>query len=263
VIRARGVSFAFPGRPPALEGVDIEVAPGEVVFLLGPNGAGKSTLLRLLSGELAPTAGTVEVEGADARTLERRALARRVAVVPQETLATFPYTVGELALMGRAPFLPRFALESEADVGAAERALRALDLWELRDRPIGDVSGGERRRAAIARALAQEAPALLLDEPTAFLDVRHRVLVFRLLTRLAREERRAVLVVSHDLDAALETADRAVLLSRGRIVAAGAPLETLTPARLREVFGAEAEVLRSPADGRASLTFPITPRPTP
>ena len=155
MIRARGVGFGFgPGE--VLRGVDLDVAKGEFLALFGPNGAGKSTLLRVLAGELAPGRGEVALAGRPLASYGRRELARAVAVVPQETLSTFPYTVGELALMGRAPRVGRFALEDEADVAAARRALEALELWELRDRPVGEVSGGERQRAAIART----APAL-------------------------------------------------------------------------------------------------------
>ncbi len=256
MIRAHGLRFGFgAARGEVLRGVDLFVARGEFVALFGPNGAGKSTLLRILAGELPRFTGAVELEGRPIRGYARRELARTVATVPQETLATFGYTVGELTLMGRAPHLGRFALEGEADVAAARRALEALELWELRDRPIGEVSGGERQRAAIARALAQEAPILLLDEPTAFLDVRHQVGVYRLLRDLQRSRGLTVLAVSHDVNLAAQYAARVALLKDGTVRAQGPPDEALKPDTLREVFESEVDVARHPRTGRPILLF--------
>jgi iron complex transport system ATP-binding protein len=255
-LAARGVRFSYEAGRPILCGVDLDVRPGELLALFGPNGAGKSTLLRILSGRLAPDEGRVEVDGRPAASYGRRGLARLVATVPQETAVHLPYTVGEIALMGRAPYVGRLALEGRADVAAARAALEAVGLWALRDRPAGEVSGGERQRAVIARALAQEAPFLVLDEPTAFLDVRHQVAVYRLLRELAHRDGRAILAASHDVNLAAQYADRAALLGRdGRLAAVGAPGEVLRPDLLREVFEAEVEVARHARTGRPYIVF--------
>lgn len=255
MIAARGLAFAYGAGAPVLRGVDLAVAEGELVALFGPNGSGKSTLIRALSGDLVAKAGAVELSNRRIETLPRREVARLLAVVPQESLAVFPYTVGEVVLMGRAPRVGRFSLEGEEDVAAARRALEMVDLLALRDRPIGEVSGGERQRAAIARALAQETPGLLLDEPTAFLDVRHQVDVLRHLRRLAREERRAILVASHDVNLVAQYATRVALLKDGAIRADGPPDAVLRADLLREVFEAEVEVARHGRTGRPYLVF--------
>jgi iron complex transport system ATP-binding protein len=253
-LAARSVELSYRGAQ-VLRGVDLEVRAGDLVALFGPNGAGKTTLLRVLSGDLAPGAGAAELDGQPLARFRRRDLARLVATVPQEASFSFSYTVGEVALMGRAPYVGRFSFESEADVAAARAALEAVDLWPLRDRPVAEVSGGERQRASIARALAQDAPHLLLDEPTAFLDVRHQVAVYRLLRGLARDRGRAVLAASHDVNLAAQYATRVALLSGGRIRAIGTPEEVLRPDLLREVFEAEAEVARHAKTGRPYITF--------
>ena len=255
MIAAHAMSFAYDAARPVLRGIDLEAAPGELVALFGPNGAGKTTLLRLLAGDLAASGGAALVDGRDVRAHRRRDLARLLAVVPQEPIVSFPYTVGEVVLMGRAPRVGRLAFESEEDVAAARLALEALDLWPLRDRPIGEVSGGERQRAAIARALAQETPNLLLDEPTAFLDVRHQVDVCRLLRDLARDRGRAILVASHDVSLVAQYATRVALLKDGAVRASGAPEDVLRADLLKEVFEADVEVARHGKTGRPYIVF--------
>jgi len=251
-----GVRFRYARAAPwVLDDVSLEVAPGEIVAIFGPNGAGKSTLLRVAAGDLAPEAGAVRIAGRPAAAQARRELARAVATVPQDALVTFPYTVGEVVLMGRAPHVGRFALEGPEDLEAARVALEAVDLWPLRDRPILEVSGGERQRAALARALAQATPVLVLDEPTAHLDIRHAVDTFRVLRRVALERRAAVLLATHDLSLAAQYADRAALLAAGRIAAAGAPADVLDPARLRSVFGVDVDVARHSRTGRPYVVF--------
>ena len=254
MIRARSISFGYRGAA-VLRDVNLELARGDFLALFGPNGAGKSTLLRILSGELSPEGGTVELDGRAMGRYGRREIARMVAVVPQESLATFSYTVAETVLMGRAAHLGRLSLESEPDVAAARRALEALDLWALRDRPVGELSGGERQRTAIARALAQDAPIMLLDEPTAYLDVRHQIDVFRLLRTLQRERGLTIFAVSHDVNLAAQYASRVALLDSGRIRAIGTPDEVLRPELLREVFAAEVAVAQHPRTGRPLLIF--------
>ncbi|GIW72199.1 MAG: hypothetical protein KatS3mg102_1741 [Planctomycetota bacterium] len=229
--------MGYPGAPPVLDGVDLQLGRGEFVVLGGANGAGKSTLLRLLAGELRPQAGTIALEGRPLGAWGRRELARAVAVVPQEAPFGFAFTVGEIVLMGRAPHLGRLVLEGPEDVAQARAALAALELEPLADRPLDRLSGGERRRVAIARALCQQPRLLLLDEPTAFLDVRHRVALFGLLDRLRREQGLAILATSHDLDLAAQYATGMALLASGRLIATGSPEQVLRPEPLERAFG--------------------------
>lgn len=251
-LRVDGVAVSFSGVP-ILRGVDLAVQPGEVLGLLGCNGAGKTTLLRVVTRVLAPDAGEVCVGGERVVDLPRRELARRLAVVPQETHVPFPFRVGEVVLMGRIPHGGAFALDTPEDRRRAEAALAMLGIAHLADRSILDVSGGERQLATVARALAQDPDVLLFDEPTAFLDLRHRVEVLGAVRELAASGR-AALVVSHDLGLAARFCDRLALLAEGRVLATGPPSEVLTPAHLRVGFGIEADVVTGP-DG-APLVVP-------
>ncbi len=234
-LRFEDLSVELGGRT-ILEGVDFEIRPGEVVGLLGRNGAGKTTLLRLASGILHPSVGRVLLGGESVDTMSRRRLARRVALVPQDLHVAFPFRVGELVLMGRAPHQRLLGLESEDDV---ERALEALDrfgIGHLAERGIETLSGGERQLVLFARALVQDPAILLLDEPTAFLDLKHRVEVLREVRAFARSGRSA-LVVSHDLSLAARSCDRVVLLGSGSVAGIGPPADVLTRENLRAAFG--------------------------
>ncbi len=229
----RDVSFAYPAseerraRPFALADLSFEITPHEIIGVIGPNSSGKTTLIRLLTRVLEPASGEIRLEGAPIRRLSRTDLARRVAVVPQGILPQFPFTVGELVLMGRYPHDPGRYFESPRDRG-----------------------GGERQRAVIARALAQEPRLLVLDEPTAHLDLRYQVEAAALLRRLNRERGMTVLLVSHDLNLAAEVCDRLLLLNGGRPAAIGAPEAVLDEALLASVFGCAVIVDKNETTGR-------------
>jgi iron complex transport system ATP-binding protein len=235
IVDVRDVSFAY-GRSPALDGVSLAARAGEFVGLLGPNGAGKSTLVRLVAGLAAPRAGSVRLAGLDPAHAPRRHVARVCALVPQEPRIAWPFTVREAVMMGRAPRQGLLAVATRFDRGAVEGALVACDLVHLADRRLDALSGGERRRVFFARALAQEPRVLLLDEPTAFLDLAHQVAVMGM-AQLAARGGLCVVAVLHDLNLAAAACDRVVVLSRGRVVAEGPPPAVLTEARVREVWG--------------------------
>jgi iron complex transport system ATP-binding protein len=238
----RSVSFAYPRagrhqRPFTLSGVSFGIDAGEIVGVIGPNSAGKTTLTRLLTRVIEPAAGEILVEDAPLRRLGRAGLARCVAVVPQGAPAQFPFTVGELVLMGRYPHGPGRYFESPRDRDVAREAMAATGVLELAELPLDDLSGGERQRAIIARALAQEPRLLVLDEPTAHLDLRYQTEAAALLRRLNHERGLTVLLVSHDLNLAAEVCDRLLLLSGGRVAAVGTPAAVLDAALLESVFG--------------------------
>lgn len=241
----RGVQVAL-GSAPILRDVDLHLAPGEVLLLAGRNGAGKTTLLRTAAGLLAPASGKLQLCGDSLPSLSRREIARRVAYVPQQANFAFPWSLLEVALMGRTPHLGLFGFETARDLSLARESLARLGIAGLAGRSILEVSGGERQLAAMARALAQQAPMLLLDEPGAHLDLAHRHALHQLLRQLTAEGR-GVLWVTHDLGPALACADRVALLAEGRVLAAGAPAEVLRPDLLRAAFGVEARLIHSEA----------------
>jgi iron complex transport system ATP-binding protein len=250
LLEARDLVFRHHGAPTLLfQGLSIVIPQGAFAGIIGPNGSGKTTLLRLLAGLLRPGAGGVYLDGSGLDTLPPRQRARTLAVVLQEASLLFNFSVLEIALMGRAPHLGLFGLEQADDFAAARRALADVDLRGFEDRPVQELSSGERQRAFLARALAQEPRGILLDEPTAFLDLRHALELYEILRRLNRDRGLTVVTVSHDLGLAARYATRLILLDCGRIAADGPPDEVVTPARLREVYGTEADVLRDPQTG--------------
>jgi iron complex transport system ATP-binding protein len=241
-----------------LESVSLEVPAGSVVTLAGRNGAGKTTLLRVASRVLQPDAGQVRVSGVAIDTLSRRALAQEIAVVPQDATVSFPFRAIEIVLMGRSPHLGMLGFETRADIELAHQMMARVGVEQFADRSILELSGGERQLVLIARALTQEPRVLLLDEPTAHLDLAHRVAVLDLVRDFARGDRSA-LVVSHDLSLSARICDRLALLVGGRVLASGPPLEVLTPENLHSAFGVDADVIRAP-DG-SPLVVPRSARP--
>jgi iron complex transport system ATP-binding protein len=232
-----------PGGPLVVEDVSLVARAGEVVALLGANGAGKSTLLRLLAGLLTPFQGLVKLGGRDVAGMERRAVARAVALVPQSERVAEGFRVREVVAMGRAPHQDGWLRMTPGDLAAVDDALGRCDLRAVADRAVETLSGGEQRRVAVARALAQKAGVLALDEPAAFLDVKHRLELYDLLAEVAKRDGVACVVAMHDLEAAARVATHVVLLRAGRVVAAGKPDDVLVPARLRETFDADLDVI--------------------
>lgn len=258
VLSARDLIAGY-GSLAVLDGISIELRAGELLAIVGPNGAGKSTLLRLLTGTMKPWSGTVELGGRALHSYQRRELARRIATVAQENSVAFGFTVLEVVLMGRAPHLGPFHLENAHDLEIACGALDRFGLLALAARRIQELSGGERKQVFLARALAQEPAIALLDEPTAFLDLRHIAAIFTRLRELSLSRRMAVVATLHDLNIAALWADRVMLLKEGRTVAIGTPEQVLTADNLRAVYETEVYVGRNPATG-AIAVLPVPAR---
>jgi iron complex transport system ATP-binding protein len=244
------------GGARVVDRVAAEVAEGEWVALIGPNGAGKTTALRSVAG-LVQYEGRVEMFGEDAATLTRRQVARLVALVPQVPLIPGDITVVEYVMLGRTPYVSYLGSERRTDHDAVDAALEQLDLTEFRRRRLDTLSGGERQRATLARALAQDAPILLLDEPTAALDVGRQQQVLEIVDALRSERGLTVLSTMHDLTLAGQYADRLLLLDQGRVVAAGAAEQVLTRALITEHYGAEVAVVDAPGGG--FVVVPVRP----
>ncbi|TDC61703.1 heme ABC transporter ATP-binding protein, partial [Actinomadura sp. GC306] len=244
-VEVRGLG-AERGARTVLSGVDLTVRAGEVLALVGPNGAGKSTLLGAIGGDVAST-GDITVDGAPLAAWSHAELAMRRAILLQRQTVSFPFTVGQVVAMGRAPWAGT-PLEDDDDAAVAE-AMRQTDTTGFAHRPYPQLSGGEQARVALARALAQRTGTLLLDEPTAALDLHHQELVFGVVRERAAAGA-AVVVVVHDLGLAAAHADRVAVLAEGRLAACGPPAEVLTAALLSEVYRHDVEVLPHPRNGR-------------
>ncbi|MBV1851994.1 ABC transporter ATP-binding protein [Catellatospora tritici] len=230
------------GDTEILHGVDLSIAAGEWVTVIGPNGAGKSTLLKALSGTV-PHTGSVTVDGMSTAALPRRRRAQLVATVAQQPVVPPGMRVLDYVLLGRTPYIPTLGRESARDLAKVEQTLHQLDLHRFAGRPLATLSGGERQRVFLARALAQDAPLLLLDEPTSALDIGHQQEVLELVDRLRREHSLTVLATMHDLSVAGEYADRLVLLADGRVAADGPPAQVLTEELLARHYRARVRVI--------------------
>ena len=280
MLSASDVRFSYGGAglktgpsTDTLRGVSLACAPGDLVGLLGPNGSGKTTLLRLLAGLLRPAAGAITIDGTPVAQLTRAALARRIAVVPQETHPAFDYSVLEMVLMGRYPHLGRFALEAPEDIAIARAALAATGTAELEERPFATLSGGEKQRVVIASALAQletsDTPSpvasafrrtnagfsrtssyLLLDEPTASLDLGYQLDIASVVRRLGDERGIGLLLSTHDLNLAASLCRTLVVLKAGEVMASGPTADVLTPSLIRRLYGVEADIAAHSRTGR-------------
>jgi len=253
VLRLRGVGFDY-GSTPVLRNLSLEVRQGELLGILGPNGSGKSTLLGLMDGILKPQQGDVEVQGVPLRNLGRGAIARKVAMVAQENQFRFSFSVMQVVLMGRFPHLKWLRPEGEQDLAVARGALEVTHCLGLADRPIHALSGGERQRVLIARALAQEPQAILLDEPTSFLDLKFKREIFRLIGRLSREQGLSVVVVSHDIDLVAQYCSRVLMLKDGTVFEVGEPHQVITAPNIEAVFDCPVRVESHPVTGRPRVS---------
>lgn len=253
MLEAQNITVTYGPRAAVID-VSLRVEPGLIVAIIGPNGAGKSTLLRTLNGSIKPSRGVVTLDDRPLDSYARRGLARQVAVVAQDAELRFPITVMEFVLGGRYAWSSAWGWETERDVEVAQRILREAELSGFETRLMNELSGGERQRAVLARALATEAAVLLLDEPTANLDLAHQAAMLRLVRSRCDQRQAAAVVVTHDVNLAAEFSDRVMLLKDGRVVAFGPPDEVLTRELLRRVFDLEVLVDAHPITGAPRIT---------
>ena len=269
--RIKEVSFGYWHHNPgplnhttawAIHGLTFEVRAGEVLGVIGPNGSGKSSLLKLMARVLRPQQGRIELFGKDLGNLRQDAIARSVAYVPQESHLAFHFSIAEVVLMGRFPHrrshwnLGGFGWETREDIQLAQEAMREMDIAHVAHRSISDVSGGERQRAIIARALTQQAQVLLLDEPTAFLDLNHQLEICRILRQLNERYGLTVVLVSHDLNLASQYSDSLLLLKEGRPYVMGSPREVIRREVIESVYGCAVLVDQHPTSGLPRVTLP-------
>jgi len=250
-VSVRHLGFSYGGSA-VLDDVSFEVERGEFFGIVGPNGSGKTTLLKLLTGVARAERGEILLFDRDIRHMRHREIARVVAVVPQETTLTFPFSVRQIVLMGRAPYLGAFAFESERDFEIAQAAMAQTDTCHLSARLFTALSGGEKQRVIIARALAQQPQIMLLDEPTTFLDIRHEFEIYDLLRALNRRDGLTVIAICHNLNLASQYCSKIMMLNGGKVFTVGAPAEVLTEANIKEVYRAEVCV-----EHRRDYGFPL------
>jgi iron complex transport system ATP-binding protein len=249
MLNATELSFAYHRGTRVLDDVSLSIARGSIAGLIGPNGSGKTTLLRVLNGTLTPAAGSVSLDGVALSAMSRLGVAKRIAVVPQETQVTFDFTALEIVLMGRYPHLGAFAIEGRDDVSIARKALAATGTAALESRQFATLSGGEKQRVVIASALAQSSDVLLLDEPTTALDIGFQFEIASLLSRLNRERGTTMVVSTHDLNLAAMLCTELVLLKSGRVLAVGPTRDVLTPENIRRLYDVDADVTPHPRAG--------------
>lgn len=238
-----------------LDGLSFEVREGEILGIIGPNGSGKTTILRILSSVLIPQGGEVRIRGKNLLELKQKEIAQIIGVVPQDTYFPFPFTVGEVVLMGRSPWFSGFGFESSEDLQIASQAMALTNTLSFSNRLIFELSGGERQRVIIARALAQEAQVMLLDEPTAYLDIGYQIEIYDLIKKLNAEKKLTLIIVSHDLNLASEYCDRLILLDGGRIYKMGTPKEVITEENLSRVYQSKVLVEENPVTGAPRVTL--------
>ncbi len=256
MLKAENIHFAYGGSP-VLQGLDLEALDGDLVGVVGPNGTGKTTLLRLISGVLSPSQGRVYVCGKDLALLNAAERARLVSVVPQSPMLPLSFRVLDLVLMGRTPHLKLLQWEGPRDLEIARKTMEMTDIWSLANRDIGSLSGGEKQRALVALALTQEAPVMLLDEPTSSLDLAHQTGIMDLVRSVQRDRGGAVVVAMHDLTLAAQYCDRIVILSEGHCFAQGTPDAVLTRENISRVYGAEVFILPHP-QGATPVVLPVS-----
>ncbi len=253
ILKLNNIGFKYDDKQ-VLKDISLAVNAGEILGILGPNGSGKSTLLRVMDGILSPEAGEIDINGKSYRSLKRSALAREVAMVAQENHFRFTFTCIEVVLMGRFPHLKKLQFEDHNDLKIAMESLKATHALDFAERSIHDLSGGEKQRVLIARALAQEPRIILLDEPTSFLDLKFKREVFKLISSLSREKGLGVAIVSHDIDLVAQYCSKIILLKNGTIYRAGDPDSVITAENIEDVYECPVLVDQNPLSGKPRVS---------
>ncbi len=254
ILQLKEISFRY-GKERVLSRISFEVEKGEIIGIIGPNGSGKTTLFKVLDGILFPQEGEVLIGGEDIRAKTRREIAAIMAFVPQEFAPVFPFTVREIVMMGRYPHFGNLDFEGRDDYRIVQEVMEMTGTLPFSDRQIQQLSGGEKQRVLIARALAQKPEIMLLDEATAFLDIKHQIAIFKLIVKLNREQGLTVLIVTHDINLAAGHTDRIILLQGGKIHSMGRPEMVITEANIKDVYEAEVMVDRNPRTGAPRVTL--------
>jgi iron complex transport system ATP-binding protein len=254
MIEVKSISFRYH-ESPVLRDLSFRIDGGEFIGVIGPNGSGKTTLLKMLYRLLSPQSGEIFLDGTALEKMPRSEIAKRIAVVAQETQLLFPFRVMEVVLTGRSPYLGHLMFENRKDLDVAKKAMAWTDVLPLSERPMDELSGGERKRVFIARALAQEPAVILLDEPTASLDIHHQIDFLDLILTLNREKGLTIVMASHDMNLASEFCNRLILLREGTVFKIGTPEEVITRENIETVYGCKVWVDQNPVSGLPRITL--------
>jgi iron complex transport system ATP-binding protein len=254
IISAENINFSYAAKP-VMEDVSFTIDEAQIVAIIGPNGSGKTTLLKIINGTLFPDAGQMLIDGKNTLRWSRQEIARKVAIVPQETAIIFPFYAEEIVLMGRFPHLSNYRFEDKKDYRIVHEAMEKTDTLAFVTRRFDELSAGERQRVLIARALAQEPKVLLLDESTVFLDLKHQLQFLTLLRQLNTAQQLTVIFVTHDINLAAQNTDRIILLYSGQIYAIGKPAEVITAANIKEVYDVGVLIDKNPQSGLPRMTL--------
>ncbi len=254
VIEARNINFSYDTKS-VMGNVSFAIDEAQIAAVIGPNGSGKTTLLKIINGTLFPNSGKMFVDGKETVRWSRREIARKVAIVPQETSMIFPFYAEEIVLMGRFPHLGRYSFEDKNDYKIVHKAMEKTDTLTFADRRFDELSAGERQRVLIARALAQEPKILLLDESTVFLDLKHQAQFLALLRQLNTEQKLTVIFVTHDINLAAQNAEKIILLDSGEIYAIGNPADVITAANIKEVYDVDILIDQNPKNRLPRMTL--------
>lgn len=257
IIKTKNIDWSYNGTR-VLDDVSINIKPGTFTGILGPNGAGKTTLLKLILNLLQAEKDSILIKGQDIRTFSRKALAKIEAYVPQNVKIDFNFTVEQVVLMGRTPFLGRFDRESREDLEIAEWAMKETGVDGLKEKLITHLSGGELQRVIIARALTQEPSILALDEPTSHLDIHHQINILSIIRSLAKKKSLTIIAVLHDVNHALEYCDNLFLLDKGKIVNSGSPEKVITPESMKEIYDLNVKITKNPFTGNPYMVHEYT-----
>lgn len=253
MIEVRRLYFSYEESSKILQDIDFSIANGEVISLLGPNGSGKTTLLRCINGLLKPKGGNVYVKGQDIGNMKRKKIARHIAYVPQDHRTTFPYTVLDVVLLGRTPYIGVFSSPKQSDIDSAYEVLKSVGIEHLSNKPYTHLSGGEMRLVLIARALCSGAEVLLLDEPTSNLDLRHQGDVLRIIRVMSKSRGQSVFMTIHDLNLAMMVSDRVILMKNGLIVTQGSPKDVLTKGWVEDTYECEVDIVNNSGESLIRL----------
>lgn len=252
-LNIKNLCFSYNEGEPVLKNINVNFAVGKFHTILGPNGSGKTTLLKNIGRLLEASSGSIMLGNENMKSMKNKVLAKTVAIVPQYTSVEFDFSVHDIVMMGRTPYISRFSEETSCDEEIVRKAMESTNTWKLKDKNINAVSGGERQRVIVARAIAQETDIILLDEPISHLDIHHQIDILKNIRVMNQEKHKTIIAVLHDLNIAAAYSDNIILMHEGKIHGVGTPAEVLTPKAIKEVYGLNVNIIKDSTSNRSHI----------